>query len=277
MVITKDGYVPIAFCYKAVWDGATMGNVIMPGGSAGAGLDILSGADLSFNELRPIKLSPAAGPTTMPVQMKEHRGMIVMPEEYERLLQEDAMTGADSLEMRIDEHPESNIQYTTSNRWRPARLQLPGTSGSPGDPGHPARNLHPDMPHRNERRPDGRSVQITWADLQRPAGLSCGQQQLSAACDERCPGAGPAWRAFTGPDDPNPFGPESSVKANDVTAATMASGATGISRIRKCLPLSSAAEEADLNRVMHPAARTPPAAGKYPVSAQPELFLFQSL
>ena len=68
VVITKDGYVPIAFCYKAVWDGATMGNVIMPGGSAGAGLGRLSGADF-FQRIAPDQALTCGRPTTMPVQM----------------------------------------------------------------------------------------------------------------------------------------------------------------------------------------------------------------
>lgn len=86
VIISKEGYAPIVFIYQGVWDGATMGNVIMPGGSLGAGMDLASGADLSFNELRTIKLTPATGPTTMPTSMKEYRGKIVTPEEYERLL-----------------------------------------------------------------------------------------------------------------------------------------------------------------------------------------------
>ena len=74
---------------------------------------------------------------------------------------------------------------------------------------------------KREAGPDGRSVQITWAESSTPCGTTCGQQQLSAACDpSECPGGrADLLESVTGPDDTNPFGPESSVKANDVTAA----------------------------------------------------------
>jgi hypothetical protein len=83
VMVTHAGYQPIEFTLNSQWDGASLGNIILPGGSVGFGMDTINGADRHFNSLAKIKLSPVGqSPGTVQL-MKEYRGKIVTPSEYD--------------------------------------------------------------------------------------------------------------------------------------------------------------------------------------------------
>ena len=86
--ISKPGFQTVQFDLAAQWDGATIGNVVLPGGSLGAATDRASGADLQFYKLETIKLTPAAsGATTQ--KLVQHRGKLYTDEEYQKVLAEE--------------------------------------------------------------------------------------------------------------------------------------------------------------------------------------------
>ncbi|HEY7087027.1 MAG TPA: hypothetical protein VH518_02995, partial [Tepidisphaeraceae bacterium] len=75
---------------KAHWDGASMGNIVMPGGSIGLGVDTLNGADKSFYPLATIKLNKSNSPTaTQPATMYFHRGKVMTKEERDKVVAEE--------------------------------------------------------------------------------------------------------------------------------------------------------------------------------------------
>jgi hypothetical protein len=51
ITLAKDGYRPIAFNFQATWDGASMTDLALPGGSALMGVAAVRGTDLQFNQL----------------------------------------------------------------------------------------------------------------------------------------------------------------------------------------------------------------------------------
>ncbi len=87
--ISKDGYQPITFSYSSQFDGASLTDLAMPGGSALAGLSVATGSDKSFNSLRVIKLEKASGTAAMPAQLYEYRGGLYPKAEFERLVLEE--------------------------------------------------------------------------------------------------------------------------------------------------------------------------------------------
>jgi 23S rRNA (adenine2503-C2)-methyltransferase len=88
VMVSAPGYQSITFNLRAQWDGATMGNIIMPGGSVGFGLDRLNGADLSFSTLAIITLNKVPQPTTTPLEMFEYKGQILDKAGYDKAMKE---------------------------------------------------------------------------------------------------------------------------------------------------------------------------------------------
>ena len=96
VIVSAPGYQAITFNLRAQWDGASLGNVIMPGGSVGFGVDTLDGADRSFNTLAKIKLNTCAQPTAAnPLRMYEHKGKILSKDDYDRAIEEQREYHAD--------------------------------------------------------------------------------------------------------------------------------------------------------------------------------------
>jgi hypothetical protein len=95
VLVTAPGYEPITFALNAQWDGVSLGNILMPGGSVGFGVDTLDGADRSFNRLAKITLNKCAQPISCPVQMYEHKGKILTKRDYDREMQEQLEYHAD--------------------------------------------------------------------------------------------------------------------------------------------------------------------------------------
>ena len=93
--ISKEGYRTVIFDMKSTWDGASLGNVIMPGGSVGAAADRVKGADMAFYPVPKIKLTPATQPSDGPVELIQHKKRYLTKAEYEAELiqeREDART-----------------------------------------------------------------------------------------------------------------------------------------------------------------------------------------
>lgn len=86
--ISKAGYRPITFTLKAQWDGATLGNVILPGGSVGAATDRASGADLKFYQLEKVRLTPTTQ-STAPMELVQYRGKLVTKAEFDKILEQE--------------------------------------------------------------------------------------------------------------------------------------------------------------------------------------------
>jgi len=85
VVISAPGYQTIAVDVASHWDGASMGNVVMPGGSVGLGVDTLNGADKSFYQMATIKLNKSNNPTaTQPATMYMHRGVVMTKAERDK-------------------------------------------------------------------------------------------------------------------------------------------------------------------------------------------------
>jgi hypothetical protein len=89
VTVSKPGYRTVVFDLKARWDGATLGNVALPGGSVGAVTDRATGADLSFYKLPKIKLTPSTDASAPPIEMFVHRGKLYEKAEYEKILEEE--------------------------------------------------------------------------------------------------------------------------------------------------------------------------------------------
>jgi 23S rRNA (adenine2503-C2)-methyltransferase len=96
VTVSAPGYQAITFNLRAQWDGASLGNIIMPGGSVGFGVDTLDGADRSFNTLARITLNKCDQATASnPLQMYEHKGKILDKNGYERAIEDQREYHAD--------------------------------------------------------------------------------------------------------------------------------------------------------------------------------------
>src|SRR6185503_12543676 len=89
--VSKAGYRPITFKLESQWDGASMTDVALPGGSALMGLSLATGSDKAFRELRPIRLEKTSEASPAAMEVFQYRGKLYVKEEYERLWQEEAM------------------------------------------------------------------------------------------------------------------------------------------------------------------------------------------
>jgi len=86
VVIAKEGYRTIKFKMQAQWDGMSLLSLALPGGSIMFATDTASGADRSFAHVARIKLEPVTDPNTPPLELKQYRGQLLTPEEYEKAM-----------------------------------------------------------------------------------------------------------------------------------------------------------------------------------------------
>jgi hypothetical protein len=89
VLIAREGYQPVTFVLRPNWDGASLPGFVLPGGSLSLGADRASGADLAFYPLPKIKLTPATGPSSAPVELHQYRTQLLNDQEYERALKEE--------------------------------------------------------------------------------------------------------------------------------------------------------------------------------------------
>ena len=93
--ISKEGYRPVVLNLRGVWDGAALGNVVLPGGSLGAATDRVKGSDLAFYPVPKIKLTPTTQPSDGPIELIQYKKRYLTKAEYEAELiqeREDART-----------------------------------------------------------------------------------------------------------------------------------------------------------------------------------------
>ncbi|HEY7118219.1 MAG TPA: PEGA domain-containing protein [Tepidisphaeraceae bacterium] len=86
VTVEKPGYVPLAFNLQSTWDGASMTDVALPGGSALFGLSVATGSDLAFNNLATIKLQKAAAPNPPVLEVYQYRGTLLTKSEYDKAI-----------------------------------------------------------------------------------------------------------------------------------------------------------------------------------------------
>jgi hypothetical protein len=88
VTVAKAGYRPISFDFGATWDGASLTDVALPGGSALMGLSVATGSDLQFNQLATIKLEKATEPNPKPMEMYQYRGRLLTKAQYEQAMKD---------------------------------------------------------------------------------------------------------------------------------------------------------------------------------------------
>lgn len=77
-LISMKGYRTIRFLIEPEWDGVSLvGNIILPGGSLGLVADRMSGADMNFCPLAPIKLIPTTNPSDPEVALNDFKGHLL--------------------------------------------------------------------------------------------------------------------------------------------------------------------------------------------------------
>jgi hypothetical protein len=86
VAITKQGYQPIHFNFTSTWDGASMTDLAVPGGSALMGASVVTGSDHQFNTLERIKLQKTTQPNPTPVEMFQYRGRLLTKGEYDQAM-----------------------------------------------------------------------------------------------------------------------------------------------------------------------------------------------
>jgi hypothetical protein len=86
ITISKQGYQPIQFNFTSTWDGASMTDLAVPGGSALMGASALTGSDHQFNQLEKIKLQPTSQANLTPVQMFQYRGKLLSKSDYDKAI-----------------------------------------------------------------------------------------------------------------------------------------------------------------------------------------------
>lgn len=89
ITVAKDGYRPIAFNFQATWDGASMTDLALPGGSALMGVAAVRGTDLQFNQLAKIQLERTTEPNPQPVEMYQYRGKLLTKAEFDQAMEEE--------------------------------------------------------------------------------------------------------------------------------------------------------------------------------------------
>lgn len=83
IAVEKDGYRPIAFNLESTWDGASMTDLALPGGSALMGASVVTGSDRQFNQLGKIKLERTTDAKPAPLEMYQYRGKLLTKTEYD--------------------------------------------------------------------------------------------------------------------------------------------------------------------------------------------------
>jgi hypothetical protein len=89
ITIAKAGYRPITFNLESTWDGASMTDLALPGGSALLGVSVVTGSDRQFNQLGKIRLEPTSEPNPKPLEMYQFRGRLLTKAEYDRAIAEE--------------------------------------------------------------------------------------------------------------------------------------------------------------------------------------------
>jgi hypothetical protein len=91
VVISKPDYRTIEFKLIPEFDGVSLvGNLIMPGGSAGILVDAASGADRNFYEMAVINLVPATQPSEAPLVLRPYKGHLMNDAQYAIAVEADA-------------------------------------------------------------------------------------------------------------------------------------------------------------------------------------------
>ena len=84
IAISKPGYRPIEFNLEAQWDGASMTDFVVPGGSALTAGAAVTGSDRQFYPVEKIKLEPAPQGSRPPVlQLYQYRGKLMNKAAYD--------------------------------------------------------------------------------------------------------------------------------------------------------------------------------------------------
>jgi len=89
VTVSKTGYRTVKFELVAQWDGASLGNAILPGGSVGFATDTVTGADRSFRKLSTIKLQAVTDANTPPLTLIYYRGDLYTEAEYQQVLEQE--------------------------------------------------------------------------------------------------------------------------------------------------------------------------------------------
>ena len=89
ITVDKDGYRPIAFNLESTWDGASMTDLALPGGSALLGASVITGSDRQFNQLGKIKLEKTSESKPTPLEMYQYRGKLLTKSEYDKAMDEE--------------------------------------------------------------------------------------------------------------------------------------------------------------------------------------------
>ncbi len=90
VTVAKAGFRSVVFRLQAQWDGASLGNAVLPGGSVGFATDTTLGTDRAFRGFGKIKLPPATAATTQPLALIHYRGKLLTQEEYDAALAAEA-------------------------------------------------------------------------------------------------------------------------------------------------------------------------------------------
>jgi len=88
--VAKDGYRPITFHFESTWDGASMTDLVLPGGSALLGLAVATGSDKQFNQLGTIKLEKTTEPNPKELELFQYRGKLLTKPEYDQAMKDEA-------------------------------------------------------------------------------------------------------------------------------------------------------------------------------------------
>lgn len=86
IAVEKEGYRPIAFNLESTWDGASMTDLALPGGSALMGLSVASGSDKQFNQLGKIKLERTTEAKPSALEMYQYRGKLLTKSVYNKAI-----------------------------------------------------------------------------------------------------------------------------------------------------------------------------------------------
>jgi hypothetical protein len=89
IAVEKEGYRPIAFNLESTWDGASMTDLALPGGSALMGASVVTGSDKQFNQLGKIKLEKTSEAKPAQLEMYQYRGKLLMKAEYDKAIKEE--------------------------------------------------------------------------------------------------------------------------------------------------------------------------------------------
>jgi hypothetical protein len=78
VLLEKEGYRSIKFNIDPIWDGVSLvGNIILPGGSAGYVFDAADGADKNFYHLGKIRMMPSTRPDEPPLALTDFKGELL--------------------------------------------------------------------------------------------------------------------------------------------------------------------------------------------------------